>query len=165
MDNSTETIEPIKLQWIKGDKIGNVEIISGTDSEWTLFESGARISTSLINEFMIPITIHDPVLDFNSAISSVPQQSNRRETKQPKTEKSPIRILFDKQKNADKVTLNISIDITVPKKDMFDILSVSFESEEVVKELNSFIVDQIKDDQVKESINHSILSLIEERYM
>ena len=44
-------------------------------------------------------------------------------------------------------------------------MSVSFEEEEVVKELRSFIEDQIKDDLVKETIKHSIHSLIEERYM
>jgi hypothetical protein len=168
MDSSTETIEPIKLQWIKGDKIGNVETVKGSDSEWTLFESGARISSSLINEFMIPIGSNDPVLDFDSAISTVETSPRKREQQiLPKlpVERSPVRMLFDKQKNADEVTLSLSLNITVPKKEIFNIISVSFEEEEVIKELRSFIEDQIKEDLVKESIKNSIHSLIEERYM
>lgn len=163
MDNSTETIEPIKLQWIKGDKIGNVEIVKGTDNEWTIFESGARISSSLINEFMIPIGPIDPVLDFDSAISQPIEVSVKQQPK-PRSDKSPIRILFDKQKNADAVSLTLSLDITVPKKNVFDIMSVSFDEEEVINELRSFITDQIKDDRVKEAIKDSVYSLIEERY-
>jgi len=168
MDSSTETIEPIKLQWIKGDKIGNVETVKGSDSEWTLFESGARISSSLINEFMIPIGSNDPILDFDSAVSNVTNTSRKREQQnlsKPHIEKNPVRMLFDKQKNADEVTLSLSLNITVPKKEIFNIISVSFEEEEVIKELRSFIEDQIKEDLVKESIKNSIHSLIEERYM
>lgn len=162
-----ETIEPIKLQWIKGDKIGNVETVKGSEAEWTLFESGARISSSLINEFMIPVSSSDPVLDFGSVISEVPQFQNKKESKSSTKEnstKSPIRILFDKQKNTDDVTLSLSLNITIPKKDIFDIMSVSFEEEEVIKELWSFIADQIKDETVKETIKFGISSLIEERY-
>lgn len=163
MANSSETIEPIKLQWIKGDKIGNVEIIKGTDNEWTLFESGARISSSLINEFMIPIGSNDPMLDFSSAISPPVEVSTKQQSK-TRQDKSPIRILFDKQKNADVISLTLSLDITVPKKNVFDIMSVSFEEEEVINELRAFIADQIKDDRVKEAIKDSVYSLIEERY-
>lgn len=167
MNSSTEIIESIKLQWIKGDKIGNVETVKGTDDEWTLFESGSRISSSLINEFMIPITQNDPVLDFSSAISTISDVQKREVLPAVKShiEKSPIRILFDKQKNADQVTLTLSLNINVPKKEMFDIISVSFEEDEVIEELRSFISDQIKNDQVKENIKNSINSLIEERYM
>ena len=57
-----ESIEE-KLQWIKGDKIGSVEVIKTTEDGWTIFESGGRISTSLISEFLEPLD-GDP-LDFN----------------------------------------------------------------------------------------------------
>jgi len=170
MENSTETIEPIKFQWIKGDKIGNIETVSGTDHEWTLFESGARISSSLINEFMIPITTYDAPLDFTSSPQPAPVE--RRRDRSPRTgsvqashiEKSPIRILFDKQKNTDNITLNLSLNITVPKNDIFDIMCVSFDAEEVTKELYMFIADQIKDDQLKDVVREGITSLIDQRY-
>ena len=44
-------------------------------------------------------------------------------------------------------------------------MSVSFEEDEVIKELRSFIEDQIRDERVKEAIKDSVYSLIEERYM
>lgn len=173
MANNAETIEPIKLQWIKGDKIGNVETVVGTEQEWTIFESGSRISSDLIHEFMMPIASDDTILDFESASSEIAVRTREPRRKggeglQPskviQKETSPVRILFDKQKNVDKVTLTLSLNITVPKKDIFDIISSSFSNEETVKELHSFIADQISDEDVKKSIQDSIKSLIDKRY-
>ena len=50
-----ESLEKEVLQWIKGDKIGDVETVIGIDNEWTMFESGGRIYTELINEFLSPV--------------------------------------------------------------------------------------------------------------
>ena len=50
-----ENTEEVKLQWIKGDKFGNVEIVNGTQDQWTTFKSGGRIATNLISEFLEPI--------------------------------------------------------------------------------------------------------------
>ncbi len=50
-----ESLEKELLQWIKGEKMGDVETVKGIDNEWTMFESGGRIYTELINEFLSPV--------------------------------------------------------------------------------------------------------------
>ena len=47
-----ESLEKELLQWIKGEKMGNIETVKGIDNEWTMFESGGRIYTELINELI-----------------------------------------------------------------------------------------------------------------
>jgi hypothetical protein len=169
MSQDIEKIEINRVQWIKGDKIGNIETIIGTDKEWTLFQSGSRISSTLLNEFMIPVN-GDDALDFNSApsetVSLQPTRNTNRATLNVSkaTGTNPIRMLFDKQKNSTKVKLSLSLDIIIPKEDLFNIMICSFEEAEVMKELCSFISDQVKDDEVKESIKESIQALITERY-
>ena len=56
-----QTIPDTRYQWIKGDKQGNVEDVSGEEDGFLIFQSGSRINKELINEFMMPIT-HDSQL-------------------------------------------------------------------------------------------------------
>jgi len=160
MDN----LEKEQLQWIKGDKIGTVEVISGNDGEWTTFESGSRIATSLISEFLMPID-GEP-LDFNPpnpALTKAAETYKEKVTTQPKVT-SPIRTLFDKQKKNDGVKLNLTFPIDVPKKAIYEIISTSFDLDEVNEELESYIKDQISEDLVKDSLFESIKQLIKSRY-
>lgn len=48
-------MENKRLQWLKGDYKGTVENISKTEDSWTYFQSGRRIKTELIDEYMIPL--------------------------------------------------------------------------------------------------------------
>lgn len=161
-----ENTELIKLQWIKGDKIGTVETISSTEGEWTIFDSGGRISTNLINEFLQPID-GEP-LNFDDAPPPSPAlkraAENYKEKVPKETVSSPIRTLFDKQKKNDKIKLNLSFPIEIPKKNIYEIISSSFDLDEVNDELESFIKDQINDDLIYDSLFDSIKELISSRY-
>lgn len=159
-----ENTEELKLQWIKGDKMGTVETVVGTEGEWTIFESGGRVSTGLIGEFLSPID-GEP-LDFTPSQITVPQTGpvqDNTPTVSTNTS-SPIRTLFDKQKKNDKIKLTLSFPIEVPKEAIYEIISSSFDLDEVNDELESFIVDQISDDFVKDSLMESIKELISTRY-
>lgn len=168
MDNSTDTQE-ITLQWIKGDKIGNVETIANQDGEWTTFKSGARIATGLINEFMIPIegepldlNLVQPVLDGPTGTNDIGPHPTR--VRVDKGKDNPIKTLFDKQKKTDKVDLKLTFSINVPSKDIFDIISMSFDEDEVLTELDSFITNQIDDEVLKDTLKASIEELIQKRF-
>ena len=164
MDNSMENKEKEKLQWIKGDKIGSVETINTTEGDWTVFDSGGRISTNLIKEFLQPV-IGTP-LDFSNTPTQPPTiKKGKNKTKASKSAtSSPIRTLFDKQKKNDKIKLNLTFPIEVPKKDIYEIISSSFYSVEVNSELESFIQEQISQDFIKDSLIQSIKELIKTRY-
>ncbi len=169
MDNSTSTQE-LSLQWIKGDKIGNIEKVSSQDSEWTIFQSGSRIATGLIHEFMIPIDGEplnfdptQPALDGPRGTNGPgPHPSGERGINKQKD--NPIKTLFDKQKKTDKVDLKLTFSINVPLKDIFDIISMSFDEEEVLVELDSFISNQIDTDVLKDTLRTSIEELIQKRF-
>ena len=159
-----ENTEEKKLQWIKGDKLGNVEIVKGVDNEWTIFNSGGRIATNLLSEFLEPLD-GEP-LDFNPPTPASTKAAKVYKEKLPpqKETSSPIRTLFDKQKKNDKVKLNLTFPIEVPKKAIYEIISSSFDSEEVNDELESFIKNQISEDLILDSLFDSIKELIKSRY-
>ena len=139
-----ESLEKEVLQWIKGDKIGDVETVKGIDNEWTVFESGGRIYTELINEFLLPI--QGEPLDFRL------------------TPAEAIRTLFDKQKKNDTIKLNLTFPIVVPKNAIYEIISSSFDFVEVNDELESFIKDQISEDLILDSLFDSIKELVKTKY-
>ena len=170
MDNSTGTQE-LTLQWVKGDKIGNIEKVSSQDNEWTIFQSGSRISTGLIHEFMIPIEGEplsfdptQPVLEGpTGSVGPGPHPAGISESAKSAKE-NPIKTLFNKQKKTDKVDLKLSFSINVPAKDIFDIISMTFDEEEVITELDSFISNQIDPSILKDTLRTSIEELIINRY-
>lgn len=155
-----------KLQWIKGDKAGTVEEVIEQDNEWTKFKSGSRISTNLINEFML--LVDGEPLDINQ-VNDDNQKENHSNIKQSKenhtaAKNNPIKLLFDKQKKTDDIQLNIEFLINVPTTDIFNILSITFDEKEVVEELTQFISNQIDNELIKSKLNESIKQLINNRY-
>ncbi len=158
-----------QLQWTKGDKIGTVEEISMHENEWTKFKSGSRIATNLINEFMIPI--EGEPLDFNQ-VSEKPLIQNKVDTNLINANSSsklnknsnPIKILFDKQKKTENIELNLKFLINVPSSDIFDIINMSFDESEVTEELNSFILNQINETLLKDTLTKAVETLILEKY-
>jgi hypothetical protein len=77
---------------------------------------------------------------------------------------NPIKILFDKQKKTDDIKLSLNFSINVPTTDIFNILSITFEEDEVIEELTKFIQNQIDDKSIKETLDETIKSLIISRY-
>lgn len=161
-----ENLEQERFQWIKGDKIGTVETVKGIDGEWTTFESGRRINTGLIPEFLM--VVNGEPLDFSEppppkpALQKAAKTHKEKVVSQPTA--SPIRTLFDKQKKNDKIKLNLSFPIEVPKEGIYEIISSSFDADEVNTELESFIKDQISESLIKDSLIQSITELISSRY-
>jgi hypothetical protein len=156
MNNSVKSAE--QLQWIKGDKIGNPETIDSQDNVWTVFKSGSRIATDLIDEFMI--TVSGELLDFTgSNQTEVPHIISQKEIKD-----NPIKTLFAKQKKTDEVNLNLNFSIKIPTADIFNIISMTFDSDEVLLELDSFISNQIDKEILKKALRDSIEQLIIDKF-
>jgi len=157
-ENKTE--EPINLQWIKGDNQGNVETVIGEEEDFTLFQSGKRIYTNLIDEFMIPVT-GTPLPFDEIAVDPLAQSSP---SKPARVEKSALRILLDKQKKLQKAPMGISFSVQIPKKSLYEVLETSFDAEELETELTNFIEEQIDKDQLLQTVKDSIKILIQEKY-
>ncbi len=182
MNNNT-ILPGVMLQWTKGDKIGNVEKIASHDSEWTMFQSGSKIATSLINEFMIPI--EGEPLDFRTSqvlekdskgpigptgsigVTGYGPSSNLIENPpgimdipEKMQKNSPIKTLFNKLKKTDVVNLNLTFEVKIPTVDVFDIISTSFDENEVLVELDLYILNQISQNTLNVKLRSAVEDLI-----
>ena len=72
--------------------------------------------------------------------------------------------MFDKQKKNNKVKLILEFPINIPSIEIYDLMSTSFDSEEVNEELQSFILDQLSKDEISDCLFNSIISLIQSKY-
>ena len=158
--------EPKKLQWIKGDKIGNVETVKKVDGDFTVFVGGGKIFTNVLEEFLQPID--DDLANELMKTQSLPTQvqtSVPPPKEQPaKVETSALRTLLDKQKKLDKVPMGISFSVNIPKKKIIDVLESTFDPEELHKELENFIEDQLDNEVILNTVKDSIKILIQEKY-
>ena len=149
--------EPLKLQWIKGDKFGDVETVDKEEGEFTLFQGGGKIFTNLIPEFLTEN------IDTEMNVLEAPTKTKETPIKK-EVETSPLRILLDKQKKLDKVPMGISFSINIPKKNVIEVLESTFDPEELHEELEKFIEDQLDIETVLSTIKDSVKILIQEKY-
>lgn len=140
------------LQWIKGDKAGSVEIILSADNEWVIFQSGGRISTELIHEFMV--STEEGVLDFSiqSAETAIVQTRNERD--------SALMTLLKKMSKTEEHILEIKIPIKIPTLGMYHVLNDTFEDAEVHEEIKKYVLNQINDKEVKQFVASSVEEVI-----
>lgn len=150
-----------QYQWVKTDKAGSVETVSSIIEDdgitWVNFENEGRINVDLINDYMIPI--EGEFIDFTTESAVPVKQQTRQDSISRSTKKeisNPITEIFNRLKN-NPTEHKLHVDIVLPTKTMYDIMLESFDKEEVDKALTSFIKNQL----TQESLNKSILKLIE----
>jgi len=154
--------EPQRLQWIKGDRFGNVETVEKEEGEFTIFKGGSKIYTNLIPEFLT--TDIDANMKADAKPSKLPPPTDISTETSAKVEKSALRILLDKQKKLDKVPMGISFSVNIPKKKIIDVLESTFDTEELHIELENFIEDQLDTEVILNTVKDSIKILIQEKY-
>ena len=64
-----------QYQWIRGDFQGTVESITDSNNEWVNFQSGRRIKSDLLQEYMLPINhgeqiVNIPGVDTKNAVAN-----------------------------------------------------------------------------------------------
>jgi hypothetical protein len=171
-DTSVEIPKLEYWQWIKGDLIGDVVTFKDTDDSYINFNEGGRIAIALKDEFLqsldsdlagefinTNIVSHDPL-----NVSGKQQHISTTLPEPVIKSKSPIRVLFDKQKKNSKVKLILEFPVNIPPKGMYDLMSTSFDSNEVKDELKEFILDQLSKDNITDCLIQSVESLIESKY-
>jgi len=174
MEISEQTIDDARsyygafdYQWIKGDDSGMDEkykdIILNEDLSFIVFQSGKRINSELLNDYMIMLPAQ-PVQTMHSTPVNTPQiqmGSNEQTTvtsiiyndsKIPQND-SPIYKLLKKQKK-NMVDVSIKIKLNLPPKDLYTVLSGSFEDAEI--EIIDFVLDGVDIEDIKTSLADSI---------
>lgn len=164
--------EAIQYQWKKGDKFGQVETVEGIEGEFTNFESGGRIYTSLISEFLEIVTLEG--LPFPGAESIDTKKTTAQidpiNPIKPATvsnivepiETSPLSKLIKTLSSKNVESFDLSVGINLPKKEVFNMLVENSEEEssEILEEISKSAASQIEinnlQDFLKEQINEFV---------
>lgn len=152
------------FQWIKGDDMSMDEkykgIVLNDGISFIEFMSGKRINTELLNEYMIMIPAQ-PVQSAPANPAPSPVRSNDQTTvtsiiyddSKISQNDSPIYKLLKKQKK-NMVDVSIKIKLNLPPKDLYTVLSGSFEDAE--REIIEFVLDGVDIEDIKASLADSI---------
>jgi|TARA_Y100000389_G_scaffold156747_1_gene157701 hypothetical protein len=165
-----EATESRYFQWIKGDDTGRVVTIKDIDDQWINFNEGGRLAKDLKDEFIKSLD-EDIAKEFikteTPKITLTPPKNIQKITGDvliPNKEISPIRVLFNKQKKNNKVKLILEFPVNIPAKGVYELMSTSFDPTEVNEQLESFILDQLSEDEILDCLHNSVKSLIESKY-
>jgi hypothetical protein len=151
-------------QWIKGDDMGMDEkyknVVLNGDLSFIEFQSGKRINTELLEEYVIMLPAQ-PVQSIPVNNPQVQMRPNDQTTvtsiiyddSKISQNDSPIYKLLKKQKK-NMVDVSIKIKLNLPPKDLYTVLSGSFEDAE--REIIEFVLDGVDIEDIKASLADSI---------
>ena len=161
----TDKFSGQEFQWIKGDKMLNVEkfssVVQNGDIFFIQFKSGQRINYELLEEYMTwypePIRKTEPVVEApkpqTAAVTGIQFDDRGVSTSKSEMESSPIYSLLKRQKKND-VEVSLNIKIPLPSKDLFSVLVSSFDDAE--NEIIQFIIDSIDIEDIRNTLSKSI---------
>jgi hypothetical protein len=174
VDKEKEQEESIQYQWIKGDNIGNVVTFKEEKEEkginWTYFTNGKRVRSDLLSEFLM-VTGDAPIIDNSDlhpdplkTLNPIKSTDSAESTKLKDDTISPIRSLIKKQSAKNKQKLSLDIEISIPKKDIYNIIRESYNSEEVDRELKEVLLEQLNTKEIKEQLKDNAISMLNKYY-
>jgi hypothetical protein len=153
----SEMQEVKRLQWIKGDKIGNIEVIKGESPEWIEFESGGRIAKTLSEEFMMAVGDNGPIID---SVKDEALMPTKEHVESIVKDENPIMSLFKKMESTETHTLNVAVNINTPGKDVYNILSNSFGKNVIKDTLKKYIINQLTEEVLTDSMEEAVDKII-----
>jgi hypothetical protein len=152
------------FQWIKGDDMGMDEkykdVVLNGDLSFIEFQSGKRINSELLDEYVIMLPAQ-PVKEIQASPIPAQIRSNEPTTvtsiiyddNKISQNDSPIYKLLKKQKK-NMVDVSIKIKLNLPPKDLYTVLSGSFDDAE--REIIDFVLDGVDIEDIKASLADSI---------
>lgn len=161
-----EDYSQFSYQWIKGENISQVQhykdLVSENGKTYVLFTDGNRMSTDLLEEFMIRVekgyeeVALDPTPQAGETQNISKSSVKPRESEQKKSiviEENPIFSLLSKQKE-NWVDVDLKLSINLPPKSLWDILISSFDDAE--KDILEFVTKDLDIEVVRQSLRESI---------
>jgi hypothetical protein len=154
----------MEFQWIKGDDVGAIEsyknVTSVGDDFFLEFNSGKRMNVNLVDEFLMyypappkqDLGIKAEFVEVSKPSSVTSIIYNDTPTRN-EFEESPIYKLLKKQKK-NSVEVGIKLKLNLPSKELYGVLSSSFEDAE--KEIIDFVLSGVDIDDIKASLADSI---------
>lgn len=180
-DKSLEEIQNFfqskDFQWLKGDQIGNIEKFKSVEKDdstgliFISFKSGGRMNVELVQEYMDVFPSQN--IEFSAVATSNPQPSPQTKpdsstqtikksnsVSSVQLSESPIYSLLKKQKT-NWVNVNITLKLNLPPKNLYGVLTTSFE--EADREIVNFVTEGIDIDDIKSALGDSILSYYDKK--
>jgi len=168
METKEKNLEDLKLkyqgmvfEWIKGDLSGSTnlfkEIKHSGENFFIEFVEGGRINEDLVEEYTLfyPAPISPPLQiqaspEKSSTVTSIVYGESSQNSFNPD---SPIYNLLSKQKK-NMVEISIKIELNLPSKELYGVLSSSFDDAE--NEIIKFVIDGVDIEDIKKSLSESI---------
>ena len=192
MSNNTEQLEKTRVfQWIKGDSFGKVVTLKSEDSEFLYFADGSQIYKAVAKEFLLESEDGDmPLPDakplgngsngskVNSRTSiiaenvyedksptQISQQIPQQISQQIPTE-TPLQSLIAKLSQKNVETVDFSLGINLPKKEVFAILLENSDEErdELISTITESVASKIEIDSLKEYLKEQLNTYINNYY-
>lgn len=152
------------FQWIKGENLMDVVVFDSVtqqeDQFYIHFKGGTRINYSILEEYMTwfpsqriePKPAPAPVAQSQASVSSIKFGDSGTVTISQASQ-SPIYNLLARQKKKP-VEIELKIKVPLPSKDLFNVLTSSFDDAE--NEIVQFIIDSIDIDDIRNTLSKSI---------
>jgi len=154
-------LSPFVYKWTKGDNDGEIceyeNLFKDPTSGiiWINFKGGSRINYLLLNDFMLqiePSAIKEGAIE---QLASLPMRNvmlsdNKAKVTLPD---NPIVSLLQKQK-ANWVEVGINLKLNLPTKNLYNVLTSSFEDAE--EEIIEFVVRDLDIELIKDSLRINI---------
>jgi hypothetical protein len=161
-----------RYEWISTSRLGRVETYLAEDeNNNTYFESGRVVPTSDIQnllkeideetfnyknsqqpEIESPKTV-DHFIEMEKLLGNEPQPAQHIAQV---VEQNPIKIILDKQKKKETVTLLVDFDFEIPTKKVLELLDLMFDREEVIDEIIKSSTEKINIESITEAVKTSI---------
>ncbi len=180
----SETKEDVKsYQWKKGDSFGKVVELKDTSAEFTNFTDGTKIFTNLLSEFLTEIIdgeVPYPGATINDlSVTGVdPVQTDTAnviiQTKKKKVQDvvsvepifSPLQVLVKTISKKNVESVDVKLNINIPKKKVIDMLIENSEEErsELVKAVVNNAIEEIEINKLQEFLQTEITNFINKYY-
>jgi hypothetical protein len=111
----------------------------------------------------------DAITDWDAILGNTPSQINKQNELpvQPVAEQNPIKIILDKQRKTQKLTILSDFELEIPTDKVIDLLEVMFDRDEVIDEIiksatakNNF---ELINRKLEETIKYKIESLFSKK--
>ena len=169
LDEARSMYSNMDFQWIKGDDALSLETFKSInmvgDLAFIEFASGKRINMELLDEYMTyfpsqpktnslpPVRAEQQSFVEPPRISTVTEVVYKDQQQSSVDIDSPIYKLLRKQKK-NIVEVSIKMKLNLPPKDLYGVLSSSFEDAD--NEIINFVLDGVDIDDIKASLAESI---------
>ena len=168
-------------KWETTSRRGQVEIYMAETEDTVYFESGRFVSKvewesgalRQIEEFeynakAIKTPTEDQFANWEAMLGNEPaidvQAPTIPQETKPIEEVNPIRVILEKQKKKETISIPVEIKIEIPNKKVMSLLDMMFDRDEVTQELIKLITASIDVDSIVGEIESHIRSSIEDAY-